>query len=170
MSDEDQLSDERVLQAFRVIEEHLVRGAPAPPLRTLRERLAGELLGDDRRVAATLAPDFALVTHTGGTATTVAGRDMVDGIGRQGNAGVMLWIGLDDLVVDSDVAAGDGLLHTFRTDPCSLTTFPIAFFIRYADGLMASEVAFMDVSAAVTTPIPAGTKPSVDRLRLLLSL
>jgi hypothetical protein len=147
----------------------LANNAPARPLLTLRERLAGELLGDDQRVAATLAPAFTLVTHTGGTTSTISGRDMVDGIRRQGQTGVMLWVQLDDLAVGSDVVAGNGLLHTFRPDTSALTTLPLAFFIRYAgDGLMTSEVIFMDLSASSTTPIPSDTAPSIGHFRTLL--
>jgi hypothetical protein len=161
--------DDQMLQAFRMIAERLAGDAPAAPLHTLRERLAGELLGDDQRVAATLDPAFTLVTHTGGPSSTTSGPDMVDGIKRQGEIGVMLWVSLDDLVVDADVVAGDGLLHTFRTDTSSLTTFPLAFFIRFTvDGLMASEAAFMDVAAAVTTSLPNVATPSFERLRSLL--
>jgi hypothetical protein len=161
--------DDHVLQTFQMITERLANNAPALPLHTLRERLAGELLGDDQRVAATLAPAFTLVTHTGGATSTISGRDMVDGIRRQGEAGVMLWVQLDDLVVGTDVVAGDGLIHTFRPDTSALTTFPLGFFIRYAiDGLMTSEVVFMDLSATVTTSLPNGTAPSIERLRVLL--
>jgi hypothetical protein len=162
------LSDEHVLQAFRVIGDRLDGGEPAPPLLTLRERLAGELLGDGQRVAATLAPAFSLVTHTGGPPSTIAGRVMVDGISRQGNAGVMLWAELDDLLVETEVAAGDGLLHTFHPEPGSITSYPFAFFIHYAGDLMESEVAFLDASAAVTTSLPHGARPSVEHLRSLL--
>jgi hypothetical protein len=166
--DEMRLNDEQVLQAFRVIGERLDAGAPPVPLRILRERLAGELLGDGQRVAATLAPEFALVMHTGGPPTTLGGRDMVDGISRQGDAGVMLWTEFDDLVVEIDAVAGDGLLHTLHPDPGSIITIPFAFFIRCAGGLMTSEVAFMNVSAAVTRSLTPGDKPSIDRLRPLL--
>jgi hypothetical protein len=160
--------DDQMLQAFRMIAGRLEGDTPAAPLRTLRERLAGELLGDEQRVAATLDPAFTLVTHTGGPSSTTSGPDMVDGIKRQGEIGVMLWVSLDELVVDTDVVAGEGLLHTFHTDTSFLTTFPLAFFIRFTvDGLMASEVAFMDVAAAVTTALPNVT-PSFERLRSLL--
>jgi hypothetical protein len=163
------LNDYQVLQAFQVIGERLAGGAPAAPLHTLRERLAGELLGDAPRVAATLAPTFTVVTHTGRPASTVSGRDMVEGIKRQGETGVMLWVQLADLVADSNVVAGDGLLHTFRSDASTVTSFPLAFFIRYAvGGLMASEVAYMDVAATVTTSLPKETAPSIERLRSLL--
>jgi hypothetical protein len=163
------LHHDQMLQAFRMIGARLSGDARAAPLHALRERLAGELLGDHQRVAATLAPAFTLVTHTGGPSSTTSGRGMVDGIKRQGENGVMLWVSLDDLVVDADVVAGDGLLHTFRTDTSSLTTFPLAFFIRFAvDGLMASEVAFMDVAAAVTSALPNEATPSVEHLRSLL--
>lgn len=160
--------DDQMLQAFRMIAGRLEGDTPAAPLRTLRERLAGELLGDEQRVAATLDPAFTLVTHTGGPSSTTSGPDMVDGIKRQGEIGVMLWVSLDHLVVNTDVVAGEGLLHTFHTDTSFLTTFPLAFFIRFTiDGLMASEVAFMDVAAAVTTALPNVT-PSLERLRSLL--
>ena len=165
MSEDALMSTDRMLQAFRVIDDRCGDAATAGSLLALRERLAGELLGDDVRVAATLAPDFALVTHTGGPATTIAGRDMVDGIRRQGNAGVVIWTELDDLVAAPDVVAGHGLLHTFSPDPRAVATCPLAFFIRYAEGFMTSEVAFMDVSAATTTSLPNGTTPSIERLQ-----
>jgi len=157
--------DEQVLQAFRVIDERLAAGGPRQVLDLLRGRLIGELLGDSRRVAAALTRDFSLVTHAGGSTTTLAGRDMVHGITRQGDAGVMLWTELDHLVADSSTVGGDGLLHTYQPDPGSVTSLPFAFFIRYAEGLMASEAVYLDVAATVTTPVPEGSRPSVDRIR-----
>lgn len=162
------ISNRRVLQAFRLIGERLDSGAPSLPLDLLRERLVGELLGDAQRVAATLASDFVLVTHAGGPATTLAGSDMVDGISRQAAAGAILWTELDDLVVEEDVVAGDGLFHTLPPDSGYVTTLPFAFFIRYANRMMASEVAFLDVSATVTTPLSGGAAPSRERLAFLL--
>jgi hypothetical protein len=165
---ENLLSGVRVLQAFQVIDGRIEEGARLAPLSSLRERLAGELFGDAERVAATLASDFVLVTHTGGPPTTLAGRDMVAGIGRQGEAGAMLWTELDDLVVEPHVVGGSGLLHTFRPDPASVTSFPFAFFIHFMGGLMTSEVAFMEVSTAVTTPLAAGARPSLEGFESLV--
>ena len=167
MGEDALLSPRRMLQAFRVIDDRCGGSAQTTSLDALRERLAGELLGDELRVAATLDPDFALVTHTGGPARTIAGRDMVDGIRRQGEAGVMIWTELDDLVSEPDMVAGHGLLHTLSPEPCAVTTFPLAFFIRYSEGLMASEVAFMDVAAAIATSLPKGTTPSIELLQFL---
>jgi hypothetical protein len=170
MTDHDDiLSEARVLQAFRLIAERVEAGAPSAPLVALSERLAGELLGDAQRVAATLAPDFVLEAHTGGPTTTLAAKDMVAGIGRQGEAGVMLWTELDDLMVEPRVVGGSGLLHTFRPDPGSVTSFPFAFFIHYADRLMTSEVAFMEVSAGVNIQLAVSAMPNVKGLESLLS-
>jgi hypothetical protein len=168
MNQKNLTSDERMLQAFRVIRERLDAGAPSVPLEVLRQRLEGELLGDARRVAATLAADFGLVTHAGGLPMTLAGSDLVAGISLQAETGAILWTELDDLVVEEEVIAGDGLFHTFQPDLGSVTTFPLAFFIRYADGLMTSEVAFMAVSATVTTTLSQGAAPSRERLASLL--
>jgi hypothetical protein len=167
--DDDILSEARVLQAFRLIAERVEVANPSAPLVALRERLVGELLGDAQRVAATLAPDFVLEIHAGGPATTLAGHDVVAGIDRQGEAGVMLWTELNDLMVEPLAVGGSGHLHTFRPDPGSVTSFPFAFFIHYADGLMTSEVAFMEVSAGVNTQLAAGAMPHIEGLESVLS-
>jgi hypothetical protein len=163
------VDDERVLQAFEVIDERLRCGGPSATLLPLRERLVGELLGDGPRVATTLNADFVLTTHTGGPPGTLGGRDMVEGIVRQGDIGVALWCEFDDLVTDIEAVAAHGTLHTFRPDPGSVVAVPMAMFLRYADGLMASEVVFLDMAAAVTTPLPDGG-PSLERVRSRLGL
>src|SRR5262245_27334149 len=157
--DGDAIDDADVLRAFRLIDRRL---ATAPDswsprlLRPLRDRLAGELIGDADRVGRTLGPAFTLVTHAGGTSTTTDRAGIVETIRRQGQAkgAAMTWLRLADLVVDRDTIAGQGVLRTLLAGPLAarqgwrdvapadrcLTTIPIAFFLRFADGLMVSEI------------------------------
>lgn len=158
-----------VLQAFRLIDERLVQGPSDLTVRSLRRRLLGELLGDADLVSSTLAPDFVLTMHAGDQAATTSASSMIAGIRRQGEAGVSIWMTLDDLVVELDVIAGNGLLHTFSAGAGKLSTLPLAFFIRFAGDRMTSEVAYMHATAARFSSPPEGAMPSVERLRSLLS-
>jgi hypothetical protein len=163
-----------VLQAFHLIDRRLA-AAPAPDaLRLLRQRLGGELIGDADRVAATLAPAFTLVTHAGGTVTTTDRAALVETVRRQGRShgAVMTWIQLADLLVDRDAIAGHGVVRTLLAatmtgpgwpdlDPADrcLTTIPLAFFIRFAAGLMVSEEIYLDAGASERAVLRQGSGP-----------
>ncbi|MDT3443195.1 MULTISPECIES: hypothetical protein [unclassified Pseudofrankia] len=176
--------EDDVLQAFRLIEQRLVETPEHSGLRLLRERLAGELIGDADRVGTTLGPTFTLVTHAGGSVTRTDRAALVETIHRQGSAkgAAMTWLRLDDLVVERDVIAGQGVLRTLLTaalaqrqgwrdigpaDLC-LTTIPLAFFIRFAGDLMASEVLHLAADASERTVLTNGSRPDPDHcLRLI---
>lgn len=163
-----------VLQAFRLIDRRLVEKPALGSLRLLRDRLAGELIGDADRVGRALDPTFTLNTHAGGGITTNDRTALVETVRRQGQAqgGAMTWLRLDDLVVDGNVIAGQGTLrtsltgtlaarqgwgHVNPTDRC-ITTIPLAFFIRLAD-LMVSEVLYLDVANTSRTVLGDGPDP-----------
>lgn len=119
-------------------------------------------------VAATLSPGFELVSKVGGT-TSVTGRDEVlAGLRRQGEAGrAIMWIELDDLVVDKALA-GHGLLRTHKQQADaapSVTTVPFAFFVRFDGYLMASETLYMDLGATqVREAIPLPSRAELLEL------
>lgn len=151
--------------ALRALDE---RGAASEALRVLRERLAGELVGDGDRVAATLAPDFELVGYTGGAATTSSGAAVADSVRGLGSIGALLWVLFDDLVVDGDAVAGHGRLRMYRPDQQAVVTTPIAIFISVAGGQMTREVLFMQATAAETVAVQPGDMPTVEQLRALV--
>ena len=112
-----------LLSAFRLIDEQLAAAPQAENLVVFRERLIAELVGDADRVAATLAPDFSLVTHVGGK-TLTSGRDqLVASIQRLGAApgGALMWLRLESLVADRTTVAGHGFLVTLTAAPVSVT-------------------------------------------------
>jgi hypothetical protein len=158
-------TDDEILQAFRLIDARIDRSGS---LAVLRERLAGELLGDADRVAATLAPDFELVSHTGGPAATVPASSIIESIRRQGESGALMWVELDHLLAEADLVAGEGVLRTYRSDEGTVTSFPLALFVRVPGDRMAHEVAYMRMDAAETVEVAAGAMPPADRLRSIL--
>jgi hypothetical protein len=158
-----------LIQAFRLIDGRLSGDGGRGPLAVLRERLLGELVGDADRVAATLSPDFVLVSHGGGASTTTAGPRMVESIRRQGAAGMLMWVELDELLVEDDAVAGQGVLRTMRAagggaDGVALTTDPLALFLRFAGDLMTSEVVFLDTAAGGSTTVHGVALPSREHL------
>jgi hypothetical protein len=178
-------TEDNVLQAFRLIDLRIAEGAHRDQLQSLKNRLAGELLGDADLVAETLAPDFELVTHVSGV-TAVTGRDAIiagiQGLG-QANAGTLMWIELDALVCDRDAIAGHGALQTLGPDvddahPATsanpqglrLTTMPLALFLRFDGNLMSSEVIYLDPAATRIEALTHASTPSPERLRDVLAL
>lgn len=144
-----------LLQAFRLIDARLDTSAYREQLATLRRRLAGELFGAPELVDATLAAGFELVTHMQGW-TAVLDRDAVLASAR-GQGAAVVWVELADLAVDRKVVAGHGVLRTMLGS--SLTTAPLAFFIRFDGGLMSSEALYLDVASETATPPDAGIPP-----------
>jgi hypothetical protein len=178
-------SEHDVLEAFRLIDRRLADPAdPADPvvLLALRDRLAGELVGDADRVAARLSPGFTLVTHAGGTTTTTR-EALLRGVRRQGATGgaSLMWLRLTDLVVDTTSLAGQGSLDTLLTAAVAtaagrgrsdltesdllFTTVPIAFVIRFDGQLMASETLYLDAGSSRVEVL--GGEPMPDSRRLL---
>lgn len=169
------LTTDNVLQAFRLVDLRLAEPTAPPTLGVLRERLAGELLGDASRVERTLGPGFQLVTHAPAGVTTTDRDALLASISRQGRAqgAVMNWIRLDDLLADGAVLAGQGTLHTLVSGPLAaqqgfrdiapgdlgLTTIPLAFFIRFAAGLMVSEELYLDTAAAGRSVVSGSAAP-----------
>ncbi len=152
------------LQAFRLIDARLDEGVHQDQLSTLRQRLAGELLGSPALVNETLAAGFELVTHTAGATAGLDRAGLMAAAGRLGS--VLMWAELTDLAVDREIVAGQGLLRTLAGT--SLTTMTIALFVRYDDDArMTSEVAYMNPQSQATVPAGAGL-PSREQLRDLL--
>jgi hypothetical protein len=167
--------------AIRLIDERLEGAADRVPLRTLRERIVGELLLDAGRGTAVLAPDFRLVTHAG-DGPVVTDREGVVRSLRQletARGQLLLWVELDDLVAGHDAAAAHGTLRMLlssriaeargleldvRTDELVLTTASLALFVRSSGGLMTSEVVFMQ-GAGPSASVVAGSLPSLELLR-----
>ncbi len=171
----DRAGDLDVLHAFRLIDSLLEAGPRRGSLLALRDRLAGELLSDSDRVAATLADDFELTTVTGGCRTTTDRNALIEGIRRQneGDGGAMMWMELEDLVVEESALAGQGMLRMLRSAPeattsASVTSIPLAFFLRFRTALMTSEVIFMEAPRPESTVLHAGPRQSIDELRALL--
>jgi hypothetical protein len=163
-----------VLQAFRVIDARLAVGPRRPSLFALRERLAGELLSDVDRVAATLADDFELETVTSGSKTTTDRTAVLGSIRRQHEAEgeAMMWMELEDLVLEETAIAGQGMLHMLRSAPegtAHITSIPLAFFLRFENALMTSEVIFMDPPRTEPTVLGAGVAPTIEQVRTLLN-
>ncbi len=191
MLDPPQVASEvDVLQAFRFIDALLAAGPRRESLLALRDRLAGELLGDGDRVASTLADEFELTTVAGGSSTTTDRGALIASIGRQGDGdgegdgdgAAMIWMELEDLVVEESAIAGRGMLRMLGSTPgeptsgqravdlvsSHLTSIPLAFFLRFDGALMTSEVIFM------AGPLPESTVlrkelPSIERLRALFT-
>ena len=164
-----------VLQAFRLIDSLLDAGPRRASLLALRDRLAGELLGDGDGVASTLAEDFVLRTVTGGSSTLTDRNALIASIRRQSEADgeAMMWMELEDLVVEEAALAGQGTLRMLRSAPgtpasAHVTSIPLAFFIRFDGVLMSSEVIFMEPPGPESTVLRTGPRPSNEQLRALL--
>jgi hypothetical protein len=184
MTTDTEPDEHDVLQAFRLIDQRLLDTPGHRGLRLLRERLAGELIGDADRVGTTLGPAFTLVTHAGASVTRTDRAALVETVHRQGRAkgAAMTWLRLDDLVVEGGAIAGQGVLRTLLTAPLAqrqgwqdlgpadrcLTTIPLAFFIRFAGDLMTSEVLYLAADASERTVLTNGSRPDPDHcLRLI---
>lgn len=152
-------AEPRHVQAFRLLEACGGTDEEVRRVHVLRDRLLGELIGDADRVAATLTADFEL--RMGGSEAAVPGATMVEGIRRQGAAGLAIWVELDDLLVRDDRIAANGTLHTLtRHAPdaehaAELASCPIALFLRFAGDLMSSEVIYLDTANASSTSLEA---------------
>jgi hypothetical protein len=153
-----QPGEDEVLAAFRLIDDRLARHPGSAALTALRERLAGELVGDGDRVDATLSPGFSLVTHAGGATRTTGREEVIASVRRLGATpgGALMWLSLDGLVVDGDAVAAHGTLLTMSPAPdggLRRTAAPLAFFIRFDGPAMASESLFLDVQASRSTVV-----------------
>ncbi|WP_406813413.1 hypothetical protein [Mycobacterium sp. M23085] len=148
-----------MLRAIRGIDAD--RGGPL--IAVLRKRLVGELLGDANAVAATLDPAFELVMHTSGTTVTLPGSAVVHSVGMQAASGVLMWTEFDDLVAHDNVIAAHGRLHSLLASDGTVTTTPIAIFLRFSGDRMTSEVAFM--GEGTTETIDRDALPALDALR-----
>jgi hypothetical protein len=157
--------ENRIVEAFDRIGE---RRHDGPLIEVLRQRLLAELFGDGAGVAATLASGFALVMHAGDASLTLAADAVIGSVDAQAAAEVLLWTEFDDLVVDATVVAGSGTLCRMHLAGATLTTTPLAFFLRFDGKLMASEVAFIG-GHSETTAIDSDDLPSVERLRSRLA-
>jgi hypothetical protein len=153
--------ENRIVEAFDRLDE---RRHDGPLIEVLRQRLLAELFGDGAGVAATLAPGFGLVMHAGDASMTLAADAVIGSVDAQAAAEVLLWTEFDDLVVDATVVAGSGTLCRAHLAGATLTTTPLAFFLRFNGQLMASEVAFIG-GHSETTAIDTSDLPSVERLR-----
>jgi hypothetical protein len=163
------------LQAFRLIDSLLAAGPSRPSLHTLRNRLAGELLGDADRVASTLAVDFELRTVTSGSSTTADRQALIESVRRQGEGDAAMWMELEDLVVEETAIAGQGALNMLRPAPAEVepsayvTSIPLAFFLRFDGALMTSEVIFMESPHPEATVLRTGPRRSREQLRAMLT-
>lgn len=153
--------ENRIVEAFDSLDE---RRRDGPLIEVLRQRLLAELFGDGAGVAATLAPGFGLVMHAGDASMPLAADAVIGSVDAQAAAEVLLWTEFDDLVVDATVVAGTGTLCRVHLAGATLTTTPLAFFLRFDGQLMASEVAFIG-GHSETTGIDSDDLPSVERLR-----
>jgi hypothetical protein len=178
-------SADELLQAFRLIDDRLAAGAVSGPLLSLRRRLAGELLGDPELVSSTLAENFELGTHAG-AALTVSGRQaVIASVERMADpaARVLMWVKFDDLLSDRDAIAVQGDLLTIRSVAArgpettvggqpglSLTSMPIALFLRFRGDLMTSETIYLNSAASTSSTLPNQPMPSAERLRAILGI
>jgi hypothetical protein len=153
--------ENRIAEAFDRLGE---RQDDVPLIEVLRQRLLAELFGDGAGVAATLAPGFVLVMHSGDASMTLDADAVIGSVDAQAAAEVLLWTEFDDLVVDATVVAGTGTLCRVHLAGATLTTTRLAFFLRFDRQLMASEVAFIG-GHSETTGIDSDDLPSVGRLR-----
>ena len=135
----------------------------SPQLDGLRKRIVGELIGDADAVAETLDPAFELVMHSGDRTFTLTGGAIVDGIRATAAAGVLMWLELDDLVIDGETIAGYGAMLTLQTTQRTLGTAPLGLFLRLREGRMISEAVF--VGGATETEVAEDAMPSVAALR-----
>lgn len=157
--------ENRIVEAFGRIGE---RRRDGPLVEVLRQRLLAELFGDGPGVAATLAPGFELSMHAGGACVTLAADAVIGSVDAQAAGKVLLWTEFDDFVVDATVIAGSGTLCRLHLADETLTTMPLAAFLRFNGQLIASEVAFMGGNSE-TTRIASDDVPSVERLRSRLA-
>ena len=152
----------RILRSF----DRYRQPSASPSLKALGKRLVGELLGETEFVTATLDPAFEVVMHSGGTAVTLPGSVIAEGVAAQAAAGVLMWTEFVDLVVEGDSIAASGAMLTLRLIECDLGSTPVGLFLRFKGGRMTSEVAFM--GAADIADVSAQEMPSVDVLRATL--
>jgi hypothetical protein len=156
--------EDRIIQAFKHIDALRV---DEPLLDVLHRRLIAELFGDGDSVAAILEPDFKLVVHSAGNTSTLPADTVAAGVQAQRSAGTLLWTEFDELVVDGQLVAGSGTFCTLKIAGHSLTTMPVAIFLRFTASRMASELAYMGGHSAATAVAP-DDMPSIERLRAQL--
>ena len=162
MTTETSLQD-RILRSLRRLREH----ADGPQLDALHKRIVGELLGDAEAVATTLDPAFELVMHSGDGTFTLPGNAIVEGVRATGAAGVLMWIELDDLVIDGETMAGQGAMLTLQVAQRTLSTAPLGIFLRFSGERMIAEVVFMGASAE-PADVSSLDVPTVDDLGIQL--
>ena len=159
MTTTENFFESRILRSLSPFRER----TQSPQLDGLRKRIVGELIGDADAVAETLDPAFELVMHSGDSTFILAGSAIVDGVRATAAAGVLIWLELDDLVIDGETIAGYGAMLTLQTTQRTVGTAPLGLFLRFREGRMISEVVF--VGAATETEVAAVDIPSIDELR-----
>lgn len=151
-----------------------IQRQPEGPARTmlvaLRERLAGELLGDVERTLAVVDDDFVLTVSQPGAAISRSGKsDLATSVeSLSALAGEMLvWLELDQVVAAGEQLAASGRMHSTLAGAraASVTgqeelgagtftaTSEIGIFCRFHDGKMIEE-------RILLIPDPAGLVPS----------
>ena len=156
--------ESRILRSLRRLREH----PGSPQLDALYTRVVGELLGDAEAVATTLDPAFELVMHSGDGTFALPGNAIVEGVRATGSAGVLMWIEIDDLVIDGETIAGQGAMLTLQLAQRTLSTAPLGLFLRFSGERMIAEVVFMG-AAAEPADVSALHVPTVDGLRSQLT-
>lgn len=156
--------EDRIIQAFKHIDALRV---DEPLLDILYRRLIAELFGDGDSVTAMLEPDFRLVVHSAGNTTTLPADTVTAGVRAQQSAGTLIWTEFDELVVDGQLVAGCGTFCSLKIGGQSLTTMPVAIFLRFTASRMASELAYMGGHSAATAVAP-DDMPSIEGLRAQL--
>jgi hypothetical protein len=136
----------------------------------LRERLAGELLGDVERTLAVVDDDFVLTVSQPGAPISRSNKsDLATSVEKFSTlAGEMLmWLELDHLVAAGEQLAGSGRMHsTFSAAQAAsilgqeelssgsyTATSQIGIFCRFRSGKMIEELILL-------IPDPAGLVPS----------
>jgi hypothetical protein len=156
--------ERRILESF-----DRFRDLPAgPSLKSLRQRLVGELFGDSADVAATFDPAFEVLSHGGERSVRIPGSAIAEAARDRAAAGMLMWLELDDLVIDGDSIAACGAMVTLHVTQRTLTTVPIGIFFRFSGGRMTSEVFFMG-RPPETIDVSAEEMPSADALRAHLN-
>jgi hypothetical protein len=168
------------LSAFRLIDGRLAtesRAQRRAMLIALRERLAGEMLGEVERVVSAVDDGFVLRTCLPSGAVEVTALDAFrEGLARMQPIAdqMLMWVELDHLLIEDNSMAGEGVLRTLVTshlaremynasgvdDDCLyLSKLSLAFFIDFTGSKMAAETVYMDPSSASVEPLKGESFP-----------